>query len=115
MPQLAELVAENILSCDQKFWLRLATRSDTATSPAEQEQLMGLANRAMMLVDRIVIETEAQLSNSAKVLHSIAQHASLSARTATFTQCRACGIGTSCCWQKHYCSYCHTGAAHTLA
>lgn len=36
--QLAKLVADNILSLDQKFWLRLATRSDTAPSKEDKEK-----------------------------------------------------------------------------
>lgn len=34
--QLGKLVADNVLSLDQKFWLRLATRSDTASSKEEK-------------------------------------------------------------------------------
>lgn len=36
--QLAKLVADNILSLDQKFWLRLATRSDTATTKEDKQK-----------------------------------------------------------------------------
>ena len=36
--QLAKLVADNIMSLDQKFWLRLATRSDTASSQDNKQK-----------------------------------------------------------------------------
>lgn len=36
--QLAKLVADNILSLDQKFWLRLAARSDTASSKEDHQK-----------------------------------------------------------------------------
>lgn len=42
--QLTQLVAENLLAFDQKFWIRLASRSDTAQSTAEKENLTNLAN-----------------------------------------------------------------------
>jgi hypothetical protein len=38
--ELGRLVAENILSFDQRFWLRLAARSDTAATPEQKEQLV---------------------------------------------------------------------------
>ena len=41
--ELAKLVANNIMSYDQRFWLRLATRSDTAGSEEERQQLGALA------------------------------------------------------------------------
>ena len=36
--QLSRLVAENVLAFDQKFWLRVAARSDTAGSTEEKEK-----------------------------------------------------------------------------
>ena len=36
--QLSRLVAENVLAFDQKFWLRVAARSDTAGSTEEKER-----------------------------------------------------------------------------
>lgn len=35
--------AENIMSFDQRFWLRLATRSDAATDDEQRKQLSDLA------------------------------------------------------------------------
>lgn len=42
--QLTQLVAENLLAFDQKFWIRLATRSDAAQNKAEKDTLTDLAN-----------------------------------------------------------------------
>ncbi len=42
--ELTKLVAENLLAFDQKFWIRLATRSDAAQSSTEKEGLTNLAN-----------------------------------------------------------------------
>lgn len=36
-------LAENIMSFDQRFWLRLATRSDAAQDDEEKQQLAALA------------------------------------------------------------------------
>lgn len=40
---LAQTVAENIMSFDQRFWLRLATRSDAASDEEQKQQLAALA------------------------------------------------------------------------
>lgn len=43
-PMLFRLTpAENIMSFDQRFWLRLATRSDAAQEEEEKQQLAALA------------------------------------------------------------------------
>jgi flagellar biosynthesis regulator FlaF len=42
--QLTQLVAENLLAFDQKFWIRLATRADAAQESEEKESLRNLAN-----------------------------------------------------------------------
>jgi hypothetical protein len=41
--ELAQTVAENIMSFDQRFWLRLATRSDAAPEEEDKRQLADLA------------------------------------------------------------------------
>lgn len=41
--ELSQLVAQNIMSYDQRFWLRLATRSDTAAGEEEKQRLAALA------------------------------------------------------------------------
>lgn len=68
---LAARVAENVMSFDQRFWLRLATRADTATSEEERKGLSDLAKVVMQLVDAMVQKTNNQLSNSAAVLQDI--------------------------------------------
>lgn len=69
--ELAKLVADNILSLDQKFWLRLATRSDTATSEEDKQKIGSLASTIMTMANAVVKQTEGQLSQSASTLQSI--------------------------------------------
>lgn len=69
--QLAKLVTDNIMSLDQKFWLRLATRSDTASSTKDKEKIGSLANTVMNLASAVVKQTEGQLDQSASTLQSI--------------------------------------------
>jgi hypothetical protein len=69
--QLSRLVAEHILSLDAKFWMRIATRNDSAASAADKEKLKGLADTVMVLVDAWVQQSERQLSDSAQVLQDI--------------------------------------------
>ena len=42
-PPCAQQVAQNIMSFDQRFWLRLATRSDAASEEEDRQQLAALA------------------------------------------------------------------------
>ncbi|CAL8466153.1 g5689 [Coccomyxa elongata] len=69
--ELTKLVAENLLAFDQKFWIRLATRSDAAQSSAEKEGLTNLANTVMKIVDTIVKRTNSELADSGRVLQEI--------------------------------------------
>lgn len=69
--QLAKLVADNIMSLDQKFWLRLATRSDTASSQDDKQKIGSLANTVMNLANAVVKQTEGQLDQSASTLQNI--------------------------------------------
>ena len=50
-PQLAQVVADNLLALDQKWWLRLATRNDAAASAEEKLRLSSLASTVMTLMD----------------------------------------------------------------
>lgn len=68
-PQLARLVAENIVAIDKKkFWMRVATRNDTASSPEVQKKLPVMAEAVMLVVDTVMKKTEQQLSDSGKTL-----------------------------------------------
>jgi len=69
--ELARLVAENIVAIDKKFWLRVATRNDTASTNEEKERLQVMASAVMMIVDTVVKKTEQQLSDSSKTLQAI--------------------------------------------
>lgn len=68
--ELAKNVAENALSFDQKFWLRLAARTDTADEEA-QAQLKSLATIVMQIVDAMVQQTDEKLSGSSQILEQI--------------------------------------------
>jgi hypothetical protein len=68
---LTQKVAENMLSFDQRFWLRLATRTDSAAEPEDRERLASLAKVVMQLVDAMVRKTNSQLTDSAGVLQEI--------------------------------------------
>ncbi|EFN59214.1 hypothetical protein CHLNCDRAFT_138166 [Chlorella variabilis] len=68
---LAQTVAENIMSFDQRFWLRLATRSDAASDEEQKQQLAALAKVVMQLVDSVVRRTNEQLTESTSLLQDI--------------------------------------------
>ena len=69
--QLAQTVAENLMSFDQRFWLRLATRSDAAADEETKAQLAALARVVMQLVDTVVQRTNEQLTESTSLLQDI--------------------------------------------
>ncbi|KAL4431208.1 hypothetical protein ABPG75_006464 [Micractinium tetrahymenae] len=69
--ELAQAVAENIMSFNQRFWLRLATRSDAAQEEEEKQQLAALAKVVMQLVDSMVKRTNEQLTESTSLLQDI--------------------------------------------
>lgn len=69
--QLATIIAENIVAVDTKFWIRIATRNDTASSAEDKEKLQVLASTVMKLVDALMKKSEKQLSDSGKVLQEI--------------------------------------------
>ncbi len=68
--QMAQVVAENIFAIDTKFWIRVATRNDTAATQAEKDRLQRIANDVMILVDSIIKKSEQQLNDSGKVSNS---------------------------------------------
>jgi len=69
--ELAKTVADNILSFDQSFWLRLAARTDTASDDAAKEKLKSLANVIMQIVSELVKASEGQLEKSSEILQDI--------------------------------------------
>lgn len=69
--QFTQAVADNILSFDQRFWMRVAARNDTASDEAERQRLASLATSVMGLVEALVQKTESQLSDSANMLQDI--------------------------------------------
>lgn len=73
--QLVRAVGENILALDQKFWLRLATRVDTAGSESQKEALTSLSRAVMSLVDAMVKRADSQLTDSSQILGEILKSA----------------------------------------
>ena len=67
----AKVVADNVLSFDQSFWLRIAEKADQAGSQEEKEELSELANSVMKMVDNLVRATETQMEDSSTVLQEI--------------------------------------------
>eukprot|EP00890_Picochlorum_soloecismus_P000294 jgi/Picsp_1/1265/NSC_04746-R1_protein len=68
---LSAKVAENALSFDQSFWLRLAARADTAQEDEQKDRLRSLANVVMQILDALVKKTDEQLIDSSEVLQEI--------------------------------------------
>jgi hypothetical protein len=68
--QFGKTVAENITAFNQQFWLRIAARSDAA-SEEERSKLSALANSVMLLVEKMIKKTEAQLSDSSELIQEI--------------------------------------------
>eukprot|EP00884_Botryococcus_braunii_P003527 jgi/Botrbrau1/13175/Bobra.242_1s0011.2 len=68
--ELEKMVAENLLSFDQKFWVRLATRNDTAEQ-GDKARLSSLANTVMHTIEGIIKKTGEQLSESGRILQEI--------------------------------------------
>ncbi|KAG2485411.1 hypothetical protein HYH03_015897 [Edaphochlamys debaryana] len=69
--EMARMVAENIMAIDTKFWMRIATRNDTAASKEDKDRLQDLATSVMVLVDAVRKRTEQQLEDSGKILQDI--------------------------------------------
>lgn len=70
MMQFNRSVADNIMSIDEHFWLRLATRNDAADEE-EKQKLSSLATTVMHLVEAAVAKTEEQLTGSGKIVQKI--------------------------------------------
>ena len=68
---LVKLVAENVLSFDQKMWIRLASRSDADETQEEKDAFMTLASKCMKLIETMVEQTESTIQESSKLLENI--------------------------------------------
>ena len=68
--QFNRSVADNILSIDEHFWLRLAARNDAADEE-EKQKFSSLASTVMRLVEAAVAETEEQMTGSGKIVQEI--------------------------------------------
>ena len=70
-----QAVRVNLLTMDQDFWVRIATRADSAESAEEKENLAGMAGRAMYAAEALVKEADAGAGNKAAVLQRILEAA----------------------------------------
>ncbi|CAN0910501.1 hypothetical protein LINGRAHAP2_LOCUS26323 [Linum grandiflorum] len=69
--ELPKIVAENILSFDTGFWIRLAARADTCRSEDDKKDYEELATTLMGVVDRFVHKTNETIDSSTDVLKDI--------------------------------------------
>jgi len=69
--ELGKAVADNLLAFDQKFWIRLATRNDTASSQEQKDRIGDLAGQVMRMVEALVKQSDHQITDSASVLKKI--------------------------------------------
>lgn len=68
--QFNRSVADNIMSIDEHFWLRLAARNDSADE-SEKQTFSSLASTVMHLVEAAAAETAEQLTGSGKIVQTI--------------------------------------------
>lgn len=69
--ELGRIVAENVLSFDQKMWLRFASRSDAASASEDKTKIMETASKCMRLVEAMVQRTENTIEESSASLQAI--------------------------------------------
>jgi len=68
--ELAKVVGENIMSFDQRLWVRFAIRADGAND-AEKKKLSDLSRACMLLVEAMVQATEETMQGGISVLQEI--------------------------------------------
>ncbi|GAB2291770.1 hypothetical protein Dimus_026024 [Dionaea muscipula] len=69
--ELQKLVAENILAFNERFWIRLAARTDTSKSEDDKKDFEELAETLMKTVDLLVHKTDEKIESATDVLKSI--------------------------------------------
>lgn len=74
--ELPQLVAQNVFSLDTSFYMRLATRADTAEDEGKRDNLHSLANTVMKLTEQMVEQAEGEMDTSAVTLQSVLAAAS---------------------------------------
>jgi len=62
--ELARVVAENVLSFDQRMWMRFASRSDSAATADEKTRVAQTASKCMKLVEAMVERTANTIEES---------------------------------------------------
>eukprot|EP00899_Mesostigma_viride_P024773 jgi/Mesvir1/5480/Mv15530-RA.1 len=73
--ELPTTVADNLLSFDQSFWLRMATRAEATENAQGKEKLLTMASLLMRMVDRLVKEANKSMGASARLLQDIVKQA----------------------------------------
>ena len=68
--QLLKLVAENVLSFDQKMWIRIASRY-AAESQEEKDKIICWRAKCMKIIETMVESTEDTIKQSSKLLQDI--------------------------------------------
>ncbi|GBG65117.1 hypothetical protein CBR_g49480 [Chara braunii] len=69
--QLTQAIAENVLSFNEAFWLRLAYRTEACRSEEDRNDLGELATVVMNVVERLVKKTEEKMDDSSSILQRI--------------------------------------------
>lgn len=69
--QMPMIIGQSVMSLNQKFFLRIATRSDSTSDPEAKQQLSDLAVTVMRLLDEMVKQTKTTMNTSGEVLQEI--------------------------------------------
>eukprot|EP00270_Netrium_digitus_P011050 TRINITY_DN3487_c0_g1_i1.p1 TRINITY_DN3487_c0_g1~~TRINITY_DN3487_c0_g1_i1.p1 ORF type:complete len:388 (-),score=113.56 TRINITY_DN3487_c0_g1_i1:111-1205(-) len=77
--KLPQLVAENVLAFDQRFWLRLATRAESCPSQDDKADMEELAQSIMSIIERLVQGTEDRINKSTDMLTEMLNSAVIAA------------------------------------
>eukprot|EP00959_Pyramimonas_sp_CCMP1952_P288082 6024408-Pyramimonas_sp.AAC.1 len=69
--QMPVIIGQSVMSLNQKFFLRIATRSDSTSDPEAKQKLSELAVRVMRLLDGMVRQTKTSMNTSGELLQKI--------------------------------------------
>eukprot|EP00238_Polyblepharides_amylifera_P013454 CAMPEP_0196586568 /NCGR_PEP_ID=MMETSP1081-20130531/54802_1 /TAXON_ID=36882 /ORGANISM="Pyramimonas amylifera, Strain CCMP720" /LENGTH=287 /DNA_ID=CAMNT_0041908491 /DNA_START=131 /DNA_END=994 /DNA_ORIENTATION=- len=69
--EMPSLIGQNVMSFNQKFFMRIATRNDSSTDEVQKLKLAELAGMTMRLLDKMVSQTSNKMSDSGEVLQII--------------------------------------------
>eukprot|EP00240_Pyramimonas_obovata_P005944 CAMPEP_0118933332 /NCGR_PEP_ID=MMETSP1169-20130426/11933_1 /TAXON_ID=36882 /ORGANISM="Pyramimonas obovata, Strain CCMP722" /LENGTH=340 /DNA_ID=CAMNT_0006876083 /DNA_START=37 /DNA_END=1059 /DNA_ORIENTATION=- len=69
--EMPMIIGQSVMSLNQKFFLRIATRSDSISDPEAKKQLSDLAVTVMRLLDEMVKQTKTTMNTSGELLQKI--------------------------------------------